>query len=349
MTGSWKQRREGGGLFALWLLRSVSLRGGRGLARLLLVPITAYFLARRGEERRDSRAYLSRVLGRPARLCDVARHIHTFAATILDRVFLLGGDMQRFDIRVSGLDSLHAALDRGQGVLVFGSHLGSFEVLRVLGRQRPEQKIRVVLDKAHSPAVTQLLDALNPEIAASVVDASQDGPAIMFAIQQAAAEGALVALLVDRTQPGEASLAVPFLGEPAEFPVAPWLLASVLQVPVQLAFGLYRGGNRYDLAFEPFSDGLAIPRRERAAAVPALIARYAARLEHHVRDAPYNWFNFYDFWGDREHSRSQQDPAPRANTHGPAIAPQPGPVAGDAAGDAAGDGGAPVRRAAGGG
>ena len=345
MTGSWKQRREGGGLLALWLLRSVSLRGGRGLARLLLVPITAYFLARRGEERRDSRAYLSRVLGRPARLRDVARHIHTFAATILDRVFLLGGDMQRFDIRVSGLESLHAALDRGQGVLVFGSHLGSFEVLRVLGRQRPEQKIRVVLDKAHSPAVTQLLDALNPEIAASVIDASQDGPAIMFAIQQAAAEGALVALLVDRTQPGEASLAVPFLGEPAEFPVAPWLLASVLQVPVQLAFGLYRGGNRYDLAFEPFSDGLAIPRRERAAAVPALIARYAARLEHHVRDAPYNWFNFYDFWGDREHSRSQQDPAPGATTHGPAIAPQPGP----AAGDAAGDGGAPVRRAAGGG
>ncbi|MFC0716742.1 LpxL/LpxP family acyltransferase [Luteimonas padinae] len=345
MTGSWKQRREGGGLFALWLLRSVSLRGGRGLARLLLVPITAYFLARRGEERRDSRAYLSRVLGRPARLRDVARHIHTFAATILDRVFLLGGDMQRFDIRVSGLESLHAALDRGQGVLVFGSHLGSFEVLRVLGRQRPEQKIRVVLDKAHSPAVTQLLDALNPEIAASVIDASQDGPAIMFAIQQAAAEGALVALLVDRTQPGEASLAVPFLGEPAEFPVAPWLLASVLQVPVQLAFGLYRGGNRYDLAFEPFSDGLAIPRRERAAAVPALIARYAARLEHHVRDAPYNWFNFYDFWGDREHSRSQQDPAPGATTHGPTIAPQPGP----AAGDAAGDGGAPVRRAAGGG
>ncbi|GHD69560.1 acyltransferase [Luteimonas padinae] len=309
------------------------------------MPITAYFLARRGEERRDSRAYLSRVLGRPARLRDVARHIHTFAATILDRVFLLGGDMQRFDIRVSGLESLHAALDRGQGVLVFGSHLGSFEVLRVLGRQRPEQKIRVVLDKAHSPAVTQLLDALNPEIAASVIDASQDGPAIMFAIQQAAAEGALVALLVDRTQPGEASLAVPFLGEPAEFPVAPWLLASVLQVPVQLAFGLYRGGNRYDLAFEPFSDGLAIPRRERAAAVPALIARYAARLEHHVRDAPYNWFNFYDFWGDREHSRSQQDPAPGATTHGPTIAPQPGP----AAGDAAGDGGAPVRRAAGGG
>src|SRR5690606_8690912 len=80
MTGSWKQRREGGGLFAMWLLRTVSLRVGRGVARVLLYPITAYFLLRRGEERRDSRAYLSRVFGRPARMHEVARHMHTFAA-----------------------------------------------------------------------------------------------------------------------------------------------------------------------------------------------------------------------------------------------------------------------------
>ena len=346
MSGSWKQRREGGGWIALWLLRSVSLCGGRGLARLLLYPITAYFLLRRREERRDSRAYLARVLGRPARLGDVARHIHTFAATILDRVFLLGGEEDRFDIRVSGLESLHAALDRRQGVLVFGSHLGSFEVLRVLGRQRPDQVIRVVLDKAHSPAVTQLLDALNPEIAASVIDAGQDGPGIMFEIQKAASEGALVALLVDRTQPGETSMAVPFLGDEAQFPVAPWLVASVLQVPVQLAFGLYRGGNRYDLVFEPFSEGLAIPRRERATAVPALIGRYAARLEHHVRDAPFNWFNFYDFWNDREHSRNQHDAMPGSGAAPGAGHPQ---AAGrTAGGDAAGDGPVPGRRAAGG-
>ena len=111
MSGSWKQRREGGGLFALWLIRSFSLVGGRRLSRLLLYPITLYFLARRGEERRDSRAYLSRVLGRPARLADVARHIHTFAATILDHVFLLGGDMDRFDFRVLRGDVLVAAGD----------------------------------------------------------------------------------------------------------------------------------------------------------------------------------------------------------------------------------------------
>jgi predicted LPLAT superfamily acyltransferase len=182
-------------------------------------------------------------------------------------------------------------------------------VLRVLARRRPDYTIRVVLDKAHGAAMTQLLDALNPEIAATVIDASQDGPSIMLAIQQAASQGALIALLVDRTQPGEAAVQAPFLGAPAEFPVAPWLVAAVLKLPVTLGFGLYRGGNRYELMFETFSEGLDIPRRERAAAVPALIRRYAARLEHYVRAAPYNWFNFYDFWdvsGDEQADRRTQ-------------------------------------------
>jgi predicted LPLAT superfamily acyltransferase len=303
----WKQRPEGGGWFAIWLIRWIAQRGGRGFARLCLYPITLYFLVRRGDERRDSRASLARILGRPATLLDVARHIHTFAATILDRVFLLGGELDRFDIRVHGLDGLHAQLDQGRGVLLFGSHLGSFEVLRVIARRRPQQKIRVVLDKGHSPAMTQLLDALNPEIAAGVIDAGQDGPSLMLAIKQAADERAIVALLVDRVQPGAPSEPVRFFGAPGRFPTAPWQIASVLKMPLTLAFGLYRGGNRYDLVFESFDDeGIDLPRPQRAARLSALIQRYAARLEHHARHAPYNWFNFYDFWNVHE----QAPPAP---------------------------------------
>ena len=320
MSAQWKQRPEGGGWFAIWLIRSIGRYGGRAVARVLLYPITLYFLARRKPERLASRAYLARALGRPARLWDVARHIHTFASTILDRVFLLSGQLQRFEIRTEGLDALHEQLDEGRGLLLFGSHLGSFEVLRVLSRARPQVTVRVVLDKAHNPAMTQLLDALNPEIARTVIDAAQDGPAIMLAVQEAIAAGHLVALLVDRAQPGEGAAPAPFLGEQAWFPTAPWLVAAVLGAPVALAFGLYRGGNRYDLVFERFSEGVHAPRAQRAALLQALIRRYAARLEHFARLAPFNWFNFYDFW-ERLDDRNA-----------PAGAPPAAPVdAGDAA------------------
>ena len=37
-------------------------------------------------------------------------------------------------------------------------------------------------------------------------------------------------------------------------------------------------------------------RGERGALVEQAVRTYAARLEHHCLQAPYNWFNFYDFW-----------------------------------------------------
>jgi predicted LPLAT superfamily acyltransferase len=296
MNARWKQRPQGGGRFALWLIRTISRHGGRPVGRLLLYPITLYFLLRRGPERRASRAFLTVALGRPATLWDVARHIHTFASTILDRVFLLGGDIDRFDIRTTGLDALHAQMDRGRGVLVLGSHLGSFDAMRVLGTKRPDAVIRVVLDKGHSRDMQELLDALNPQLAANIIDAGMDGPSIVLAIRDAAEAGALVALLVDRAQPGEPTIDVPFLGREAPFPTSPWMIAAMLKLPVVLAFGLYRGGRRYDLHFELFSEGLDVPRQHRAARIRECVEAYARALERRAREAPYNWFNFFDFW-----------------------------------------------------
>ncbi|HET6395788.1 MAG TPA: acyltransferase [Pseudoxanthomonas sp.] len=312
-AAAWKRRPEGGGRLPIALIAAVARHGGRGLARLCLYPITLYFLLVRGPERRASRAWLARVAGRPAGLAAVARHIHTFAATILDRVFLLGGQLRRFDIRVHGLEALEALVDAGRGALLFGSHLGSFDALRVLSRRRPGLKLRIVLDRAQNPVLTSVFDSLDPALAAGVIDGGQPGPAIALEIQRALEQGALVALLVDRALAHEDTAAVPFLGRAARLPLTPWRLARALRAPVLLCFGLYRGGNRYDLHFEPFADpaadGPPPARGARDERLRAQVAAYAARLEHHARGAPYNWFNFYDFWNE-EADDAAPDPAP---------------------------------------
>ena len=66
-----------------------------------------------------------------------------------------------------------------------------------------------------------------------------------------------------------------------------------------------------------------MPRQQRAQAVLALIQRYAGRLEHYTRIAPYNWFNFYDFWGnedDGSHSSATDSPRIVALDHADADA-----------------------------
>lgn len=304
MKPHWMERPEGGSTFGLRLIRSFALLCGRTAARLALYPITLYYLIRRSPERRASRDYLARVNGRPATLLQVAKHFHCFAATILDRVFLLSERFKRFDIRHHGLDDLRNAWKQQHGVLVFGSHLGSFDALRVFAQLREEVKIRVVIDVEQNPAIFSVLSVLNPTLAASVINARQDGATTALAIKEALDEKSLVTLLIDRARPGNQIVEADFLGQRAPFPVGPWMLAAALKVPVVLCFGLYRGGNRYDFYFELFSDCLAIERGRREAAVGEIVQRYADRLAHHARTAPYNWFNFYDFWHVQSDNRA---------------------------------------------
>ena len=296
MTEHWTERPEGGGRFAIWLIRTIGLHLGRPTARALLYPITLYFYFRRPFERRVSREFLTRAFDRPASTIEVMRHIHRFASTILDRVFLLRDRFCRFDVRMHGLDELTRNIRPDRGVLLLGSHVGSFEVLRVAAAERPDVKVRVVLDTQQTPALTELLHAINPDIGRNVIDASRPSTDIVLALGEAIREGALTALLADRARPHETTVVVDFFGAPAAFPVAPFLIGSVLKVPMLLCFGLYRGGNRYDLHFEMFAAPLALPRRARKAELRAVVQRYAARLEHHVRQDPYNWFNWHDFW-----------------------------------------------------
>ena len=299
MTDAWLERPEGGSGLAMRLLVGVALGLGRKVARVVLLPITAYFMIRRGPERRASRAYLTRVLGRIPTWFEVARHFHTFAGVTLDRVYFLGKRMWRFDMRLIGLGELHNAMDLGRGVLLIGAHVGSFDALRAASTQRPDVTVRVVLDAAHSPALSAILKQLNPQMAAGIIDPRKDGTTVALEIGAALNQGALVTMLADRGRPGNATASVDFLGQPAEFPTAPWQIAAALHVPIVLCVGLYRGGNRYDLHFEMLTEQLQVDRKQRQQQLREVVQDFANRLAALLRVAPYNWFNFYDFWNDR--------------------------------------------------
>jgi len=320
VRAAWHERPEGGTRFALRLIAGFALRFGRGPARLALYPITAYFVLRRGTERRASRAYLERLHGRPATLWEIFRHVHCFACTILDRVFLMSERFRRFEVRMHGLEELDRARELGRGLLLFGSHLGSFDALRVASLARPEVPVRILLDVRQGAALFAVLRALNPAMAETILDARNADPALAIAIKAALDANSIVAWPVDRARPGEHMIAARFLGRPAPFPAAPWALAATLGVPVVLAFALYRGGNRYDLHFERFTEGACLPRHERSAALEGTVQRYADRLAHYAHLAPNNWFNFYDFWqtesGSGESSRPERAAADSAADDG---------------------------------
>jgi predicted LPLAT superfamily acyltransferase len=141
-----------------------------------------------------------------------------------------------------------------------------------------------------------VLEAINPEAAATVIDLAR--PDAMLLAKESIDQGYLVALLADRVVVDSDSVTCEFLGHPAHLPTGGFRLAALLQAPIVLFFGLYRGANRYDVHFELFRERISLPRRGPSNELQEIAQAYMQRIEHYVRIAPCNWFNFYDYWDD---------------------------------------------------
>ena len=291
---AWLQQQERSNLAILKLMVWISLTFGRAVGRLVLYGIAAYFVLFAPTARRHSRNYLHRALDRWAEWSDGFRHVFSFASTIHDRIYLLNDRFDLFDIEVEGAEALHAALEKQPGALLIGAHLGSFEVLRAVGRGRAGLKVAMLMYEENARKINATLEAINPAASQDIVPLGRMDS--MLLARDKLEAGYLVGMLADRSLGDDPTVACDFLGEAAPFPLGPWRVAAMLRRPVFFMAGLYLGGNRYRLVFEPLADFSETPREQRDAAIRAGIERYADRLTHYCRVAPYNWFNFFDFW-----------------------------------------------------
>jgi predicted LPLAT superfamily acyltransferase len=290
----WVARPERSSVAAIRFIVWVALRLGRPAARLLLYPICLYFVVFSRKPRRASAKFLERALGRRPVFGDLFRHYHVFAACLLDRVFFLNDQTDRFDIHVHGEEVAVEMLKRGTGCLLLGGHMGSFEAIRTLGRKQPGLKVSLVMYEENARKINSVLGAINPDLALEVIALGR--PNSMLKVRESLDRGDFVGMLGDRTLEGEGEIRLPFMGEPASFATGPFQLAALLKRPVVLMVGLYGGGQRYDVHFEQLADFSTVSTPERAGEVRQAAGRFAERLEHFARLSPYNWFNFYDFW-----------------------------------------------------
>jgi len=316
MTGDWRTSEERSTSFMLRLIIWLAINLRRALVRPILYPTVFYFLLTSPSSRAASFNYLRRVLLRKPTWRDHWRHFFAFASCTLDRIFLLGRKASQLSVDAVWSPDIRAVLDRSPGCLLLAAHFGSREVLRLTppppatsdtieGLVRVTNAIRpdsnplptaILMDRSQGRMITELFDNLDPQLAITVIDATERGPQLVLKLKEAVQQGRMVCITADRVASGEGSVPVQFLGGDAHFAEGPWILAGALRVPVILGFGIYRGGNRYESHFELFAESVVLPRQNRGAAIENYAQRYALRLEHYARLAPYNWFNFYDFW-----------------------------------------------------
>lgn len=308
----WQDRPESSNMLLLRVMTWISLRLGRAAGRFVLYGITAYFILANAEGRRASRDYLHRVLALPAQEAvgwrHIFRHFFSFASVIHDRVYLVNERFGLFDIHVHNEHLVADLTADRKGVFLMGSHAGSFEVLRAVGRRQPGLRVAMVMYEENARKINAALGAINPAAQQDIVALGHADS--MLRVHDLIEGGSVVGMLADRRLNNDTTRPVPFLGEAAEFPVGPFRMAAILRRPVLFMVGLYGGGNRYDIHFETLADFSVPCAGGREAAVQTAMARYAALLEQHCRLAPYNWFNFFNFWQAAVSPAAKPGPSP---------------------------------------
>jgi len=199
-----------------------------------------------------------------------------------------------FEFEVHGEDALRRLLAGGKGLVLMGAHLGSFEVIRAIGRKDPDVRVAMVMHEDNAQKISAMLAAINPEAVQDIIGLGHVDS--MLRVRERLDEGGVVGMLADRTPGNDTLVPVQILGAQANLPKGPFRMAALLQRPVVFMTGLYLGGNRYAIHFDPLADFSAVAHGQRDAVLEAAITRYAALLDQYCRKAPYNWFNFFDFW-----------------------------------------------------
>lgn len=263
------------------LPRPARLALARGLGRLLSRAVPA--------ERRAVRSNLARVLPGPSpRELDarVAETFANFGAFFADLLTLnRHPDLAAYVASAEGEHHLDAALGAGRGVVLLTAHLGNWEFAGRLLSSRGRRTAHVVLSAEQDQALERYLRLDSPQLRFVTRRHATSTLGLLAALRRAE----LVAMQADRPTGGRGDAIVPFFGEPAAFPIGPFVLARAAGAAVVPAFCAMAPGGRYRLEIDA---PIWVKPGEEASA----LATTVAALERVIRAYPTQWFNFFDAW-----------------------------------------------------
>jgi len=200
------------------------------------------------------------------------------------RVFPAGGRVE-----TPGLEHLDRAIATGRPVIMFGGHLGNWEIAALAAGQYGID-VAQIYRAANNPLVDRMIARFRGTGSEFIPKGAVASRRALGALRR----GAHLTLLVDQKL-GD-GIPVPFFGRAAMTAPALALLAlhfdcAVLPVRVERLRGA-----RFRLTIDP---PLAVPRSgNRTADVAALMDRVNQTLEAWIRESPEQWFWLHSRWPD---------------------------------------------------
>lgn len=263
----------------------------RWFFRPLLMAGTWVGLAGMPAQRAHSRAYLTVVLGRPARLIEVWRHFFAFTDFLMLMLRAGRGAPLPCTLEPENAAAFETLVGSGRPALFGSFHFGCSDLLGYLLSERG-RRVTIIRQRVGNSDETRLL---GERFAAQVSFLWINDPAtLLFDLKAAIEAGESLALKCDRLEFSARNEAFQFLGARRVFPFTIYHLALLFARPVVfcLALPAATGDGLRVFSSTVFEPDPAATRAANLAVAREHFQSVLTQLESLVRAHPYLWFNF---------------------------------------------------------
>ena len=192
-------------------------------------------------------------------------------------------------VQLAGMELMQGALASGRPVIIFGAHLGNWEIAALAGGQSGLD-VTQIYRAANNPLVDRMIAGFRGKAGELIPKGALASRRAVAALRR----GASLSLLID--QKLNDGIPVPFFGRPAMTAPALAILALRFGCTVLPARVERLRGARFRLTIEP---PLPLPASgDRDADVAALMAAVNRTLEGWIREHPEQWFWVHSRWPD---------------------------------------------------
>lgn len=263
---------------------------------LALYPASFYFFLQPNQAWNAIYSFLRKRLGfTPVKaFFGVYKNFYIFGQTLVDRVAVMAG-YGKFTYTFDGEENLIQMAEGGTGGLLISAHVGNWEIAGHL-LYRVKANINIVMFEGEHEKVKAFLDKVKGEQNIQIIAVKED-LSHLYAINEAFEQKEIVCMHGDRFLPGTRVVEVPFFGANACFPSGPLLMASKYNVPVSFVFALkQRNRHYYFSSTKPEYFQFDRDKKKQQQQLVAAINKFVFLIEKKVREYPYQWFNYYNFW-----------------------------------------------------
>jgi len=225
----------------------------------------------------------------------IFRSYYTFGQIILDKISIAAGMRNQFTYEFDGIEILKKLLSEKNGGILISAHIGNFEIAEhFFGEIDINFQINLVTTDLEHTAIKKYLDKITQKPSVKFI-LIKDDMSHVFEINAALERNELICFTGDRYFEGVKSLPEKLLGQEAQFPAGPFLIASRLKVPVVFVYVMKESHLHYHL----YTREAKVKHRDEK----ALLKAYTESVESMLEKYPLQWFNYFDFWdklGNRE-------------------------------------------------